>query len=73
MPQIEFNDAGRRIGEGHPRARYTNAEVLVIQRLAGVGIERLKISKLLKVPYVTVRSFVSGRRRCQTAARWESV
>ncbi len=73
MPQVAAHNAeGRRIGEGHPRARYTDAEVAVIQRLADAGIHCSKISTMLSVPYSTVRSIVSGRTRCQTPALWRA-
>lgn len=70
MTRIEHNSEGRRIGEGHPRACYTDAEVLVIQRLADAGILRRKISEALGVPYSTVRAITNGRMRCQTPVQW---
>ena len=70
MTRIEHNAAGRRIGEGHPRARYADCEVVVIQRLADAGIERRAISEFLGVPYSTVRAIVNGRMRCQSPTLW---
>ena len=66
MNAIEKNAIGRRIGEGHPRAKYTESTVLGIIALAQQGITLKAIAKTLGMPYPTVRSIVSGRTRQQT-------
>lgn len=64
------NEHGRRIGEGHPKARYSDAMVQAVQNLAAMGICRMTIAKTLRMPYTTVLSLVSGRTRCQSPDRW---
>lgn len=66
MNVIDKNAIGRRIGEGHPRAKYTESTVLGIIALASQGVTLKAIAKTLDMPYPTVRSIVSGRTRQQT-------
>ena len=68
---IEINAEGRRIGEGHPRCRYSNRAVFVMQRLVDAGLSFSAVARLLEVPYSTVRSVANGRTRCQTPAAWK--
>lgn len=67
---FEVNAEGRRIGEGHPRCRYSDRAVFVMQRLVDVGLSYSAVSRLLDVPYSTVRSVANGRMRCQSPAAW---
>lgn len=66
MSTTERNDIGRRIGEGHPRAKYADATIQGIIALAELGITLKAIAETLDMPYPTVRSIVSGRTRQQT-------
>ncbi|NKD56065.1 MULTISPECIES: hypothetical protein [Haematospirillum] len=38
---VAVNDAGLRIGEDHPQARYTNHEIDLVKRLSRRDLERL--------------------------------
>ena len=61
----EVNDEGRRIGEGHPRARYTDATVEEILRLNADGVSSQSVAVVLGMPPSTVRSIVNGQARRQ--------
>ena len=66
MHVIDRNANGRRIGEGHPRAKYAEETIRGIIALASQGVTLKAIAKTLDMPYPTVRSIVSGRTRQQT-------
>ncbi len=66
MSTTDRNDIGRRIGEGHPRAKYAEETIRGILALAEQGITLKAIAETLGMPYPTVRSIVSGRTRQQT-------
>ena len=66
MSTTDRNNIGRRIGEGHPRAKYAEATIRGILALAEQGITLKAIAETLDMPYPTVRSIVSGRTRQQT-------
>ena len=66
---VSVNENGRRIGESHPRARYSDATVDEAHSLVEAGVSRKKVAGLLRIPRSTLGAFVNGRRRCQTAAR----
>ena len=63
--ESRVNDQGRRIGEGHPKARWPEWMVEEIFRLAADGVTAASIAKLLGMPGSTVRSILSGKARCQ--------
>jgi DNA invertase Pin-like site-specific DNA recombinase len=66
---LELNEDGRRIGESHPRAKYSEREVEEVRRLFEDGVSRTAIARVLHMPYPTVRAILSGRRRTQTPDR----
>ena len=74
--RVAVNEQGRRIGEGHPRAKLTDADVDLIHELAAAGLScRVIASKFddIKggISWETVRDILRGRRRGQTAAHWK--
>nr|DAH22642.1 MAG TPA: helix-turn-helix domain protein [Caudoviricetes sp.] len=67
----EVNELGRRIGEGHPRARYSDATVEQILRASEAKVSSQTIGALLKMPSSTVRSILNGKARRQEPSVWE--
>ncbi len=70
---VGINESGRRVGEGHPRSKYSDDTVAVIKRLISEGIKRSSVAELLGVPYSTVRAIANGSRRSQVAQSFKEV
>lgn len=68
----EVNELGRRIGEGHPRARYSDTTVEQILLASEAGVSSQSIAAVLGMPPSTVRSIVNGQARRQEPSVWES-
>ena len=68
----DVNEAGRRIGEGHPRARYSDSTVEQILRANEAGVSSQSISLVLGMPASTVRSIVNGQARRQEPTVWRT-
>ena len=64
----QVNERGRRIGQDHPRARYTDGEVAMVWVLRDEGWGYRRIAQALQMPRSTVRAIVAGRMRCQSVA-----
>lgn len=62
---IKRNENNRRIGESHPRSKYTDHEVELILQLRDLGMTIRKIAKKMDVPFSTVGAICSGRSRNQ--------
>lgn len=73
LREVPVNDVGRRIGEGHPHARYTDGEVEMVRLLRDAGKSYNEICRIAEMPRTTVRDICSGRRRGQPIARWRKV
>ncbi len=71
--QVALNENHQRIGEGHPQARYSNAEVALVFRLREQGLPYSQIGHRLDMPKSTVASILQGRRRCQTPAYFRTI
>lgn len=65
---VAVNERGRRIGEDHHNARYTDGEIEQVLMLRSDGWSYRRIAQKLEMPKSTVRDVCSGRRRCQHAA-----
>ena len=70
---MAVNDQGRRIGEDHHNARYTNGEIEQVLMLRDSGWSYMRIARKLEMPKSTVRDVCCGRRRCQYAAGYKEV
>jgi hypothetical protein len=70
---VALNEAGRRIGEAHPQARYTDGEIEMVLKLRDEGMGYKRIARAVEMPIRTVRGICNGSRRGQWAARWKSV
>lgn len=74
MRLIGVNEKGARVGQDHPRAVLTDAQVemvLVLHQRDGWGYRR--IARVLEVSRESVRDVCKGRRRCQVAVTWRVV
>jgi hypothetical protein len=65
---VAVNDAGMRIGEDHPKARYTNREIELVLELRDQGQGYGTIARKMEMPKRTVRDICNGRIRCQPVA-----
>lgn len=68
--RMDYNEAGRRIGEGHPMATYSDFWVSVMLDLLAAGVSRKDVAKALGMPYSTVSSIARGRTRRQVMDPW---
>lgn len=66
---LAVNEAGLRVGEDHPRAKYTDGEIAMVHALRDAGWGYRAIAKKLEMPRSTVRNICRGTQRCQTAVR----
>lgn len=69
---VKRNENGLRIGESHPRAKYTDAEVEKVFMLADAGKRVTEIARTMEMPKSTVSLILSGRIRNQVAVRIEA-
>ena len=70
---VAVNERGQRVGEDHPNAVYTNAEIEMVFSLRDDGLGYKRIAKLCDMPVRTVRGICNGSRRCQLPAAWKRV
>jgi len=73
MGVVAVNDQGLRIGEDHPNARYTNAEVEMVLDLRDEGMGYKRIAQAMDMPVRTVRNICNFLRRSQVPARFKTV
>jgi hypothetical protein len=66
-----LNEAGARIGEGHQRARISDASVEWIRDQFEAGHSYATVARALGIGIRTVRDIVAFRRRAQTPAAWK--
>lgn len=72
--QAHRNDKGYRVGESHPLAKLTDAEVDKVFDLRDQGLALREIAQAMGLSKSGVFGILSGRRRCQTPVtdgRWE--
>ena len=72
MPAVvALNAAGRRIGEGHPRAVLSDHEVdLVLELLDDRALSQQQVADIMEISRRSVRDIGTGRRRAQIPAAW---
>lgn len=63
------NEKGRRIGEGHQRAKLSDADVDLIWALHEAGMGYARIAKKFDCAKSTVRDICTGHTRGQACAR----
>ena len=59
---VAINDIGQRIGETHPRAKYSNGEVAAVLALRDQGLTYSQIAKACEMPKSTVACICRGDR-----------
>lgn len=70
---VAVNERGMRIGEDHPNARYTDAEIDTLWSLRDEGYGYKRIALFMDMPVRTVRDIIKGKRRAYVATRWKRV
>ena len=69
--EVEFNERGSRIGEGHPRAKLTNRDVERMRFFHEAGGWSVpQICRVFNVPRWTVRDILDYKTRAQTPVPW---
>lgn len=63
--RLLFNEKGRRIGESHANARYSDREVELMRDLYEEGVSTREIAKRFEAPLSTIRAIVYGHARTQ--------
>jgi len=66
---IAFNENGRRIGEGHPRAKLLDHEVEQALALLDAGLSYAEVAAKFDVSKSCIAHIATGRRRGQAVAR----
>ncbi len=72
MRRYAVNEGNLRIGEDHPRARYTNTEIDLVLKLRGQGDSYGEIARKMDMPKATVQAICNGRSRCQVPAQYRT-
>lgn len=71
---VGVNERGDRVGQDHPRAVLTDAQVLLLLELRRAeGWSYLQLARKFEVSKASVRDVVKGRRRAQWPAQWRVV
>lgn len=73
MRRVAVNEAGLRIGEDHPKAVLTDAEVLRLLDLHDTGIGYRRLAAMFEISRSQVRNYCTGRQRCQISTRFKLV
>jgi predicted DNA-binding protein (UPF0251 family) len=66
---VALNENGRRIGEHHPLAKLTDAEVELVHGMREDGLTLSEIAKKMEVTKGCVWKILNGYRRAQSTAR----
>ena len=70
---VAVNERGLVIGEDHPSAKLTDADVDEVLALHELGLGYGRIAKKFDVTKGCVQKILTGRRRCQIPARFRAV
>lgn len=70
---VAVNDAGLRIGEDHPNAKLTDAEVELIRQLHEEGVSYETLARKFEVSKWAVGRICRYERRAQTPATFKKV
>lgn len=62
---------GRRIGEGHQNAKYTDREVDLVRRLRDGGMPYRRIARKMDMPLSTVWAICACEIRAEIPDHWE--
>lgn len=67
---VAVNERGFRIGQDHPKAVLTDAEVARLLDLHEQGFGYKRLAKMFDISRSAARNYCKGRQRCQLPARW---
>lgn len=70
---VALNERGRVVGQEHPRALLLDWEVDQVHELIESGFSYSQVAEKFGVSKSCIGHIASGRRRCQTAARFVEV
>jgi len=70
---VAVNDAGRRIGESHPRAQLTDHEVDLIRELIESGMSLREVAKKFEVSFSLAGQIARYEVRAQTPSELRAV
>lgn len=70
---VAVNDLGLRIGEDHPRAKLTDADVERLLALRGEGYGYKRLARIFEISASQVRRIVQGKHRGQAAMGYRAV
>ena len=74
IKRVPVNEYGKRIGEGHPRARLTDEQIDRIRDLhEDHNLTYLQLSEMYSVPRTTIASICQYARRAQTPFGWKKL
>jgi hypothetical protein len=70
---LALNEHNRRIGDSHPLARLTDAEVDLVHALLADGMSLSEVARRMDVSKSCIAHIAAGRRRNHVPARFVSV
>jgi hypothetical protein len=70
---VAVNERGLRVGEDHPKAVLTDAEVVRLLDLHDSGIGYKRLARMFDISRSQARNYCKGRQRCQLAAGFREV
>lgn len=73
MITVAVNECGRRIGEDHQNARYTNREIEHVLEMRDEGKSYGFIATVMDMPKSTVASICKATRRCQCVMMFKTI
>ncbi len=70
---VGVNDIGRRVGDSHPNAKMTDADVELLLAMYDEGWGYRRLAAKFEISKRHVRDIVNGKRRGQVATDWRKV
>jgi len=70
---VTLNDAGRRIGQDHPKAKLTDHEVEMIRQLHDEGWGYRRLARVFEVSRTCIAELCRYENRAQIVARFRTV
>lgn len=70
---VPIGEKGQRLGEFHPKAKYSDREISILFNLRDRGFGYKKLSAILGMPIGTVKSICRGAARNQTPADYREI
>lgn len=68
---VAVNEQGRRIGEQHHNARFTDHEIDLIRQLNEEGLSYSVLAEKFECAKSTIQMYCQCNRRAQTIAKWK--